>query len=104
FAVAKRRLAEGRGTIEPFRLLHNMLSSQPMCFNLFGPLVGQPERATRLLRGLVGDELARVRTVALEWAPDPAHEYLSDRTAFDAMVEYERCDGSLVLLGIETKL
>ena len=24
--------------VEPFRLMHNMLSSQPMCFNLFGEL------------------------------------------------------------------
>jgi hypothetical protein len=104
FAVAMRRLAEGRGTIEPFRLQHNLLSSQPMCFNLFGPLVAQPERATRLVRALVGDDVARVRCVAIEWAPEPATEYLADRTAFDAMVEYERRDGSVALLGIETKL
>lgn len=30
--------------------------------------------------------------------------YLGARTAFDAMIEYERADGSLVLVGIETKL
>ncbi len=34
FALAKRRIEEGRGVVEPFRLLRNMLSSQPMCFNL----------------------------------------------------------------------
>jgi hypothetical protein len=104
FEVAKRRLAEGRGAFEPFRLLHNMLSSQPMCVNLFGALVDQPERSTRLLRALVGDDVARVRRVAVEWAPEPAADYLGDRTAFDAMVEYERRDGAVVLLGIETKL
>jgi hypothetical protein len=104
FEVAERRLAEGRGTIEPFRLRHNLLSSQPMCFNLFGPLVGNPERATRLVRALVGADVARVRRVAIEWAPEPSAEYLADRTAFDAMAEYEHADGSLVLLGIETKL
>ncbi len=104
FAVAKARLAEGGGTVERFRLLHNMLSSQPMCFNLFGPLVGHPERAVRLLRPLLEDDVARVRRVAIEWAPAPATSYLGDRTAFDAMIEYERADGSLVLVGIETKL
>jgi hypothetical protein len=104
FEVAKRRLAEGRGALEPFRLLHNLLSSQPMCFNLFGPLVDRPERATRLLRGLVGHEIARVRRVGIEWAPEPAADYLGDRTAFDAVIEYERPDGALALLGIETKL
>jgi hypothetical protein len=104
FAVAQQRLGEGRGTIERFRLLHNMLSSQPMCLNLFGPLVGHPERATRLFSALLGDEVARVRAVAIEWTPVPAADYLADRTAFDAMVDYERPDGSLVLLGIEAKL
>ncbi|MDB4931031.1 MAG: hypothetical protein JWM10_3515 [Myxococcaceae bacterium] len=104
FAKVKGRLAAGGGVLEPYRLLHNMLSSQPMCFNLFGPLVDAPERATRLLGALVGDELARVTRVAIEWAPAPAHEYLDDRTAFDAFVEYERRDGARVALGIETKL
>jgi hypothetical protein len=45
-----------------------------------------------------------VRDAAIEWAPEPAARYLADRTAFDAMVDYERRDGSRVLLGIETKL
>ncbi len=103
FAVVRARLAEGGG-VERYRLLHNMLSSQPMCFNLFGPLVGNTERATRLLRSLFGEEVARVRRVAIEWAPSPAESYLADRTSFDAMIEYERSDGSLVLVGIETKL
>ncbi len=75
-----------------------------MCFNLFGALVRQPERAVRLLRPLLGDDVARVRRVAIEWAPAPTTNYLGDRTAFDAMIEYERPDGSLVLVGIETKL
>lgn len=37
FALARQRIAEGPGA-EPFRLQRNMLSSQPMCFNLFGAL------------------------------------------------------------------
>ena len=36
FEVAKRRIDKGTGAVDPYRLLHNMLSSQPMCFNLFG--------------------------------------------------------------------
>lgn len=41
FAVAQRRLAGG-GRLERYHLFHNLLSSQPMAFNLFGPLVDQP--------------------------------------------------------------
>ena len=71
FAKVKDRLAAGGGVLEPYRLLHNMLSSQPMCFNLFGPLVDAPERASRLLGALIGDDLARVTRVSIEWAPAP---------------------------------
>ncbi len=104
FQVARQRLAEGTGTVEPFRLLHNMLSSQPMCFNLFGPLVDDHDLARRVLQELVSDDVAEVTQVALEFAPQPASEYLDDRTAFDAFIAYRRADGELSFVGIETKL
>lgn len=102
--VARARIAERSGAVEPFRLQHNMLSSMPMCFNLFGPLVVDRDLATRLWRGLLGAEVAEVTRVVLEYAPTPADEYLADRTAFDAFVEYRRPDGALCFSGIETKL
>ena len=34
--LAMKRIAEGLGAEDSFRLLRNMLSSQPMCFNLLG--------------------------------------------------------------------
>ncbi len=104
FRVVQERLAEGKGAVEPFRLLHNMLSSQPMCFNLFGPLVLDLGLATRLIRALLPGEVERVRDVRIEWAPEPAAEYLNDRTAFDAFVDYERPDGGRAFLAVETKL
>jgi len=104
FSVVRRRLAENRGAMEPFRLLCNMLSSQPMCFNLFGPLVEDADLATTLLKSILPDGVARVTRVAVEDAPQPAEEYLDDRTAFDAFIEYERGDGGLAFLGVETKL
>jgi hypothetical protein len=104
FRVARSRIAEGVGTVEPFRLLCNLLSSQPMCFNLFGPLVEDPSLATTLWRALLGPEVAEVVRVCIEHAPEPASEYLADRTAFDAFVEYRRTDGALCFTGVETKL
>lgn len=104
FEVVQQRLADGQGAVEPFRLLHNMLSSQPMCFNLFGPLVADPELATRLWSRIFPDEVARVTRVAIEYTPVPADEYLADRTAFDAFIEYFMPDGRLAYTGIETKL
>jgi hypothetical protein len=104
FAVARRRIQDGRGAVEPHRLLCNMLSSQPMCFNLFGPLASDLDLATRLMRPVLPDRLDRVLRVVIEFAPEPASAYLADRTAFDAFVEYRRPDGKLGCLGIETKL
>jgi hypothetical protein len=42
--------------------------------------------------------------VIFEYAPEPAAEYLNDRTAFDAFIEYRHLDGKLGFVGIETKL
>jgi hypothetical protein len=97
-------VAAGGGAVEPFRLFHNMLSSMPMCFNLFGPLCVDPALANALVRALLPGEVAEVTAVQLEFAPQPAPAYLDDRTAFDAFIEYRRRDGALAGLGIETKL
>jgi hypothetical protein len=103
FDLAKRRIAEGHG-VEEFRCLHNMLSSQPMCFNLFGPLALDRDLATTCMRALFPSEVARVLEVRIEHAPAPRARYLDDRSAFDAFVVYERTDGTRAFLGIETKL
>ncbi|MEZ4266748.1 MAG: hypothetical protein R3F39_10250 [Myxococcota bacterium] len=102
--VALERLEDRTGVIEPFRLLHNMLSSQPMCFNVFGPLVRDLKLATRLMQTVPGLQVGEVRDVRIEFAPQPASEYLGDRTAFDAFIDYRRTDGTRAFLGIETKL
>lgn len=104
FSAVKQRTARKVGVVERFRLLHNMLASQAMCFNLFGQLVEEPEGATALVRAIVPGEVDRVTRIAIEHAPEPAREYLGDRTAFDAFVEYIRPGGRLAFVGIETKL
>lgn len=104
FQVAQRRLALKTGGIDDFRLLNNLLSSQPMCFNLFGPLVDDLKLARRVLGALLPVEIHKVQKVMLEFAPQPTGDYLNDRTAFDAYVSYERTDGRHAFLGIETKL
>jgi hypothetical protein len=81
-----------------------MLSSQPMCFNLFGPLVQDHALATQLARALWGEHIAQVTDVRIEWAPEPRQEYLDDNTSFDAFIEYRDTDGGLGFVAIETKL
>ena len=73
-------------------------------FNLFAPLSGDHELAVRLLNPRVPEGVAEVSAVLFEYGPAPRHEYLDDRTAFDAFVEYLDSDGDRRFLGIETKL
>lgn len=104
FNVAKQRVAEGKGAVEPFRLFNNMLSSQPMCFNLFGMMVNDLDLATTLWKQVFPDKIGRIRRVLFEYAPEPKGEYLEDNTAFDAFIEYLDLDDKLSFIGIETKL
>jgi hypothetical protein len=104
FELARRRARENPRNVKPFRLFNNLLSSQPMAFNLFGPLIDAPDLATRLFRTLLPDRIERVTRVQIEEAPEPASEYLADNTSFDAFVEYLRPDGARGFVGIETKL
>ena len=104
FAVACQRLTLRKESIDEFRLLCNLLSSQPMCFNLFGPLVEDLRLAKILMGALLPEEITWVHKVWLEFAPDPARDYLNDRTAFDAYIYYTRPDGKGAFVGVETKL
>ena len=103
YGLAKERIAEKGGAVEPFRLLRNMLSSQPMCFNLFGQMALDLDLGTVLARALWGTHIERLTAVYFEWAPTPRSEYLNDRTAFDALIKYESKAGP-GFVGIETKL
>jgi hypothetical protein len=104
FEIIKRRLAMKKGTIDPFRLFCNMLSSQPMCFNLFGPLVDNLELATQLVQVILPGEIQTASKVQFEYAPEPARDYLNDRTAFDAFISFTHQDNQPGFIGVETKL
>ena len=93
------------------RLYTNMLSSQPMCFNLFGPLTKDPKLPTELFRTLPGFPAdAEVKEVKIEFAPENKEAHLNDSTSHDAFVVYERPNGGKRpgnikgFIGIETKL
>lgn len=91
-----------KATIEVDRLRRNLLSSMPLCFNLFGALRQHPEHVPALLNEVVGRELVgEIVQIEVEWAPDPLL-HLGDRTAFDALVEYRTPAGEPGFLGVET--
>lgn len=99
--VYEERKKSGPGGVEPFRCEHNMLSSQPMCFNLFGPLVAEYTNAGQLLRTQVG-EVGKVVDAKIEFRPQ--QNPLKDLSAFDAFFVFEDANGERAFLGIETKL
>lgn len=101
--AAEDRIAAGSG-VEAFRCRANLLSSQPMAFNLFGPLVAELDVATQLLAAVLPGGVSEVTSVKIEYAPEPASEYLNDRTAYDAFIEYIDGDGERAFVGVETKL
>ena len=95
-------LAAG-GTVDANRLRRNLLSSQPLCFNLFGGLRAEPAAAARVLADVLRLPIAEVEEITVEYAPLPAREHLGDRTAFDALVTYRTADGARGFVGVETK-
>lgn len=90
------------GTLDEDRLYRNMLSSMPLCFNLFGALREWPDAAAKALSSTLDLDIGKVFNIVVEWAPDP-ELHLRDRTAFDAIVRYVTGDGRPAFLGIETK-
>lgn len=90
------------GTLDPKRLRFNMLSSMPLCFNLFGELRANLPVAGRVLATALDLTIAKVTAIEVEWTPQGVHP-LGDRTAFDAVVFYEDTKGRRGLVGVETK-
>ncbi|MFN8027710.1 MAG: hypothetical protein U0W40_15515 [Acidimicrobiia bacterium] len=102
------QVRRAKGTLEEGRLRLNMLSSMPMCFNIFAPLRNRPAATCALLQDLFGLDAQRlvdihgIGGIECEWAPPRAHGAL-DGSAFDAVIAYADSYERVGLLGIETK-
>ena len=85
------------------RIFKDLLSSQPLCFNLFGELQRDLPLATAVLGPLTDGRVHHVTAIEFEHSPgrgDP--RFTSDRSAFDVFVEFEGPRGR-GFLGIEVK-
>lgn len=108
YAQHRRAFLKKEETIQEYRLFNNMLSSQPMCFNLFFPLKALFETdhitACNIFKACFPDlKIARILQVEIEYLPYPVGDYLNDKTAFDAMLLYVSETGKRNILAIETK-
>lgn len=88
--------------VEKFRNESNLLSSQPMAFNLFGPMQADPELAVRLLDPSLPGGVSSAK-VKIEHTP-PSKEYLNDGTSLDALIDYVDREGLRNLIAVEVKL
>lgn len=105
-AVATRALAyrEPGAAYDVGRLRTNLLSSQPLAFNLFGPLAADTALATRFMAELFPGALAEVTDILFEHSPgrgDP--RFTADRTAFDVVIRGITPIGARALICIEMK-
>jgi len=91
--------------IDQARLYGNLLSSMPLCFNLFALLRNDLALAARILRAIIpAIDLKAVEHVWFEHSPGRQEPTLTgDRTAFDVAFVYERTDGKIGLIGVEMK-
>ena len=108
YALFRTKFLKKGETINEYRLFNNMLSSQPMCFNLFYHLKAlfenDPVSATNVMKECFPNlNIRTLLSVEIEYLPYPITEYLNDRTAFDAMLIYRCSTGERNILAIETK-
>jgi hypothetical protein len=105
YEVARSKLISGAGIIEKDRLARNLLSSQPLCFNLFGYLSQVDPNALLPWVRAYAPRATSISRIWLEYAPT-AEDLGGDPlggSAFDAFVEYVLPDESRGFIGIETK-
>jgi hypothetical protein len=85
------------------RLRYDLLSSMPMCFNLFGELHGDQSRLTAAAEELLGCTAPGL-TLKFEHSPRrQSAEFSNDGTAFDVALYFGEPDGVQSIVGIETK-
>jgi len=97
-AVTNRKLMQAP------RLFDDLLSSQPLVFNLFGELTLDLDRATVAARRLWPDRVDTVTGIEFEWSPGRGDAtYLNNGTAADVAFFHTIPQGGRGLIFVETK-
>jgi hypothetical protein len=92
----------GSASINTDRLRRNLLSSMPLCFNMFGHLNAYPDATARVLGKVLVQKITGIGPIRVEYAPPKARTALKDATGFDAYVPITTATGN-GFLAIETK-
>lgn len=78
-------IRENGGMISEPRIWNNLLSSQPLCFNMFGEMTDDPDLTTRFLEKVLPGTVTRVTRIDFEYSTRRGQP---DRSAFDVYIEY----------------
>lgn len=106
--VEKKKKEKTVETIDGFRLFNNLLSSQPMAFNMFYPLMSllkqDPAKVTLAVRSVFKNlPVFEVTEIGLEFIPTPIEKYTNDKSAMDAHIRFVDNKGGKHIIAIETK-
>jgi len=95
---------DDRPLIERTRLFSNLLSSQPLAFNLFAHLRLDLDLASAVMRSISQGRIAQVSAIDFEYSPGRGdRRYSGDRSAFDVYVRFATDLGDAGFAGIEVK-
>ena len=105
-AAARARVAapERHEMLHEERLWADLLSSMPLCFNLFGEVAADADAARRAVGAWWPDAPIGDVTVRFEHSPgrrDPT--FLGNKSAFDVAFDIEVGAGERAIVGVETK-
>jgi hypothetical protein len=104
--IAKNEMNKAKNTrafYDEERMIDNLLSSQPLCFNVFGEFLDRKEVLLKILNDLKPNLMDKINDIKFEYSPGRGDKrYTGDGTAFDAFIEYEK-NNEKCFLGIEVK-
>lgn len=110
FDYAQKRADKPKAeeTFDSYRLFNNLLSSMPMAFNLFHPLMMIKEKYPDLLNLMIQNlfpelPVYQVNEIVLEYIPTPINQYTDDKSAMDAAIFFSDQANNKYLIAIETK-
>ncbi len=108
FNIVKNEISNkhknGKMIKEP-RIWNNLLSSQPLAFNLFGELSFYKDGCAKVLQDLYPERnIAIVTEIKFEHSPGRKNpKYTNDSSAFDVFIEYTGNNDERGFFGIEVK-
>jgi len=97
--------SDKKKVIQEPRIWTNLLSSQPLAFNMFGELVYNLELCKRIFTELYPERnIKEISRIEFEYSPERrSPKYTNDNSAFDVFIEYINNFNEKCFFGIEVK-